>query len=115
MTMTRLTGLTRDELAAIGNPDELSAAINAELDGLRNDLMTDVHDWYSDEQIHAAVDARLAALPERGTERTAIQRTYELFLVIIDGGMAEVRSDHELLLLIDGDESGDFGLRPRLV
>lgn len=108
----RLTGLTEEEMAAIGDPETLAAAINAELDAFRDQVVNDRHRWYTDDEVHAIIDARLAALPEHGPERTAIQRTYELLLVIIDGGVADQRSDHELLYWIDRGEDDDHGFRP---
>lgn len=103
--MARLNGLTQEELAAIGDPVALAAAIGAELDAFQVAYRSDRHLHYTDEEVHAMVEARLAALPEHGPERTAIQKTYELLLAVIDGGVAETRTDHELTTWIDGDGS----------
>lgn len=97
----RLHALAQDELTDIGDPDALRTAVSAELDAFSGVVLGDHYDLYTDDQIHAVIDARLAALPETGPERTAIQRTYELLLVIIDGGVADRRSDHELLHWIE--------------
>lgn len=103
--MPRLHGLTNAELEAYGDPDTLRDAINEELTEFKMAYLRDNLPQYTDEQVHALVDARLAALPETGPVRTAIQKTYELFLVIIDGGVAETRSDHELTTWVEGDGS----------
>jgi hypothetical protein len=109
--MARIHALTKDELAAIGDSAVLRAAINAELRGFGDQLLDDGHGWYDDAKCHELIDARLAALPETGPERTAIQRTYELLKAIIDDGVADTRSDDELLYWLDelsGVRRGDL-------
>ncbi|CAB4142855.1 hypothetical protein UFOVP435_29 [uncultured Caudovirales phage] len=93
----RLQGLTRAELSAMGDADVLARAIEAELSEYSSRITRDVHNLYTDDDVHAIVEERLAELPEDSPARTAIQRTYEMMLVIIDGGIADRRSDHELL------------------
>lgn len=106
--MARIHGLRRDELKAIGgDPAALAAAVNAELAAFAQHLRDDGHGWYDDDQCHAMVNDRLAALPEHGPERTAIQRTYEMFLAIIDDGVADTRSDDELLYWLEGPDSDE--------
>lgn len=102
--MARLNGLTKDELAKLGDPDALKEAVNAELAAYCAQIRNDGHADYTDDALHEIINARLAALPEHGPERTAIQRTYEIYLAIIDGGVADVRSDDELLHWIEGSE-----------
>jgi hypothetical protein len=101
--MARIHGLTHDELKRIGDPAALAQAINTEMDSFLGQVLSDPHDMYTDDEVHAIIDARLAALPETGPERTAIQKTYELLLAIIDGGEADARSDHELMHWVNGD------------
>lgn len=109
----RLHGLSDDELSSIGDVAALKAAVEQELNGFAHELLSDAHGQYTDDQVRDVVNARLAALPEHGLERTAIQKTYELLLVVIDGGVADARSDHELLLWINGNGSERCpGFRP---
>jgi hypothetical protein len=91
----RLHGLTMAELAEIGDAELLRARVNYALDSFLHDILGDAHDWYDDEQCHAMLDALVAPHPP-GPEREAIQRTVDMILVVIDGGVADTRSDDEL-------------------
>jgi hypothetical protein len=113
--MVRLHGLTQKELAVIGDPRALALAVNAEVTAFAQQIRADGLAMYTDEDMHRIVTERLAALPEHGPERTAIQKTYELLMSIIDGGVADARSDHELMGWINGDGTEWCpGLRPGL-
>jgi hypothetical protein len=99
--MARITALTDKELSAFGGPAELRIAVNTELEAFKQHLIGDGHGWYDDDQCHEMINARLYALPEHGPERTAIQKQYEMLLAIVDDGVADVRSDDELIYFID--------------
>lgn len=93
----RLTGLTKAELSAFGDrPDLLKDAVIRELQAFGQVLAFDRRLNYGDEEVHALVEARVAAIEDEAT-RNAVKATYDLILTVIDGGVSIQRSDDELL------------------
>jgi hypothetical protein len=91
----RLHGLTMAELAEIGDAEKLRDQVNYALDTFLREVIGDVHDWYDDAKCHEMLEA-IVEPHSPGPEREAIQRTVDMILVVIDGGVADTRTDDEL-------------------
>jgi hypothetical protein len=91
----RLTGLTQEELAALGNPIVLREQVMQELQSCAMQFAMDRRLDYSDDEVHSLLEARAAAMPA-GPAREAVIATYALILDVIDAGESIQRSDGEM-------------------